>query len=156
MATQLFGREDGHVKRTLHLSIPPDPAFARTVRDALIGFGRLNHVGDGDVESLLFAVGEALANAIEHSASGRDIEVFAEIESDRIVATVVDYGQGLAVNAYEPVALPEALVERGRGIPIMQRCTDFMNVKSAPGVGTAITMGRWRRAYENTGRTSVS
>lgn len=156
MSSQVFGREDGHVKRTLHLRIPPHAAFARTVRDAIIGFGRLHGIGESDLESLLFAVGEALANAIEHSATGLDIEVFAEIDDRQITATVVDYGQGLAAIPQRPAPLPESLSERGRGIPIMQRCTDFMNVKSTPGHGTAITMGRWRREYENTGRQNVS
>lgn len=156
MSSQVFGRKDGHIKRTLHLTIPPDPAYARTVRDALIGFGRLHRIADADLESLLFAVGEALANAIEHSATGLDIEVFAEVEDDRITATVVDYGQGLKVIPRQPLPLPDTLAERGRGLPIMQRCTDFMNVKSTPGAGTAITMGRWRRAYENAEHKSVS
>lgn len=145
MRSQVFGREDGHIKRTLHLSIPPDPAYARTVRDALIGFAQLSGLGDGDLESLLFAVGEALANAIEHSATGLDIEVFAEVDEDQVVATVVDYGNGLKVIPRQTLPLPETLAERGRGIPIMQRCTDFMNVKSTPGAGTSITMGLFRR-----------
>ncbi len=156
MSSRVFGRKDGHIKRTLHLRIPPDPIYARTVRDALIGFGRLHHIGDGDLESLLFAVGEALANAMEHSATGLDIELFAEVDEDRVTATVVDYGQGLTVIPRDPLPLPDTLAERGRGIPIMQRCTDFMNVKSVPGAGTAITMGRWRRNYENTERTTIS
>lgn len=156
MSIQLIDREGGHIKRTLHLTIPPDPARARTVRDALIGFGRLHHIAEADLESLLFAVGEALANAIEHSASGLDIEVFAEVEDDRVTATVVDYGQGLKVIPQQPLPLPEALAERGRGLPIIQRCTDFMKVKSTPGAGTAITMGRWRRTYENAEHKSAS
>lgn len=156
MESRVFGREDGHIKRTLHLRIPPDPAFARTVRDAIVGFGRLHDIHENDLESLLFAVGEALANAIEHSASGEDIEIFAEVDDDQVTATVVDHGQGLTLIPQHPLPLPEAFAERGRGIPIIQRCTDFINVKSRPGAGTAITMGRWRRKYENTGRQNAS
>jgi anti-sigma regulatory factor (Ser/Thr protein kinase) len=156
MSSQLLRRKGGPITRTLHLTVPPDAAYARTVRDAIIGFGRLHDIAETDVESLLFAVGEALANAIEHAGSGLDIEVFAEVDEERITATVVDYGQGLRAVPIYPTPLPDSLTERGRGIPIMQRCTDFMNVKSEPGHGTAITMGRWRRQYENTGRESVS
>src|SRR5215469_2565522 len=143
MSSQVFGREDGlRSKRTLHLRIPPDAVFARTVRDAFLGFGKLHNIADSDLETLLFAVGEALANAIEHSATGLDIEVFAEVDDEQIVATVIDYGQGLDMLPQPHMPLPESLSERGRGIPIMQRCSDFMNVKSTPGNGTAITMGR--------------
>jgi len=156
MLSQFAGREGGGTKRTLHLRIPPDPVFARTVRDAIVGFGSLQGIDENDLESLLFAVGEALANAIEHSASGEDIEIFAEIDEARIVATVIDRGRGLKALPTEPAPLPEGLSERGRGIPIMQRCTDIFNVKSTPGHGTAITLGRWRRAYENAGRGAAS
>ena len=140
----------------LNLRIPPDPAFARVVRDAIVGFGRLQEIGENDIEPLLFAIGEALANAIEHSATGQDIEIFAEVDDHQIIATVVDHGQGLREVPARTLPLPDVFAERGRGIPIMQRCTDFMNVRSAPGAGTAITMGRRRRNYENAGRRGVS
>jgi anti-sigma regulatory factor (Ser/Thr protein kinase) len=155
MSSQVFGPEDGQTKRTLHIRIPPDVVFARTVRDAFVGFGRLHGIHKDDLESLLFAVGEALANAIEHSATGDDIEIFADVDDKQFTATVIDYGQGLQPVPERHVSLPDLFAERGRGIPIMQRCTHFMNVKSAPGKGTAITMGRWRR-YENTGQRSAS
>ena len=156
MSSQLIGREDGLTKRTLHLRIPPDAVFARTVRDALIGFGMLHEIADGDVEALLFAVGEALANAIEHAATGLDIEVFAEVDDESIVATVVDHGRGLHIVPQQHMPPPESLAQRGRGIPIMQGCSDFMNVNSTPGHGTAVTLGRWRRGYENTEQGTVS
>ena len=156
MSKSLNGRGDGQTKRTLHLRIPPDPIFARTVRDAIIGFGSLHGIDQTDLEALLFAVGEALANAIEHSGAGDDIEIQVEVDDASVLATVIDQGQGLAAEPQLPAALPEGLAERGRGIPIMQRCTDFFNVKSTPGRGTAITLGRWRKTYENTEHASIS
>jgi anti-sigma regulatory factor (Ser/Thr protein kinase) len=156
MSSHIIDRGDGQTKRTLHLRIPPDPIFARTVRDAIIGFGSLHGIDDSDLDSILFAIGEALANAIEHSSSGEDIEILAEIDDRRIVATVIDRGQGLRHEPQNPQPLPEGLEARGRGIPIMQRFTDIFNVKSTPGAGTAITLGRWRRTYENAGRGSSS
>jgi serine/threonine-protein kinase RsbW len=140
------GRDNGRLPaRTLHLKIPPDARYARTVRDALAGFALLHHVSNLDTEALIFAVGEALANAIEHAASGKDIEVIAEVDAQRFVATVIDYGDGFRTIPRERAQLPEPTAERGRGIPIMQRCTDFFDVKSQPGAGTAIVLGRLRR-----------
>ncbi|HET9030824.1 MAG TPA: ATP-binding protein [Candidatus Aquilonibacter sp.] len=156
MSSHIVDREDGQSKRTLHLRIPPDPVFARTVRDAIIGFGSLHGIDEADLEALLFAVGEALANAIEHSASGDDIEILAEIDDRRVVATVIDRGRGLSIAPPQLAPLPSGLAERGRGIPIMQRCTDIFNIKSTPGKGTAITLGRWRKTYENAGRADAS
>ncbi len=155
MTTSSSGRENGRLpKRSLHLRIPPDPRFARTVRDAIIGFGLLHDIPEGDLEPLLFAVGEALANAIEHSSSGKDIEVLAEVDDQQFVATVIDYGRGLTAIPREITQLPDVLSERGRGIPIMQRCTDFFDVRSEPGDGTAVVLGRRRR--ENAERQTAS
>lgn len=140
-------RESGTIERggggSLELRIPPDARFARTVRDALIGFAAVHGIGEYDAESLLFAVGEALANAVEHSRSRGDITVRCEIDDDRIVATVIDSGSGFAGISMGSTSLPDAFAERGRGWPIMQRCTDFLAVESAPGKGTAVTLGRY-------------
>jgi anti-sigma regulatory factor (Ser/Thr protein kinase) len=139
---------------TLKLRIPPDPRHARTVRDAIIGFAALQGVSDGDLESLLFAIGEALANAIEHANAKAEIDVTCRIDDDQIVAQVIDFGNGTLRLPRAPVPLPEGLVERGRGIPIMQRCTDIFSVESLPGEGTAVTLGRYRRAYRQESGTA--
>ncbi|HUZ48529.1 MAG TPA: ATP-binding protein [Candidatus Dormibacteraeota bacterium] len=136
---------------TLHLRVPPDPRYARTVRDAIVGFAGIHEIRDEDLESLLFAVGEALANAIEHAASQDDIEVLCEVDRERIVATVIDRGKGYRRVPTGIVPLPADLSERGRGIPIMQRCTDFFDVLSLPDRGTAVRLGRFRRTSETSG-----
>jgi anti-sigma regulatory factor (Ser/Thr protein kinase) len=132
-------------KPTLAIRIPPDGRHARTVRDALIAFASLHGVAEADQEAMLFALGEALANAIEHGAPVGDIKVTIEIDSQLISARVTDRGRGFrnAPVGYAP--LPAAYAERGRGIPIMQRCVDLCEVQSAPGSGTTVTLGRFRR-----------
>lgn len=132
-------------KPSLHVRIPPNARHARTVRDALIAFSSLHGVGEADLEALLFAVGEALANAIEHGAPEEDIEVMVEIDRDIISARVADYGMGFAKTPAQYAPLPEGLAERGRGIPIMQRCADHFDVESMPGEGTVVTLVRFRR-----------
>ena len=129
----------------LQLRIPPDPHYARTVRDAVMGFALLHGIAQSDLEALLFAIGEALANAIEHARSARDLEVVATIDDDHILASIIDFGRGLPALPADDAPLPSALSERGRGIPIMQRCTDFFSVESRPGAGTVVTLGRFRR-----------
>ncbi len=133
----------------LELRIPPDARHARTVREAIMGFAALNDVDDADLEALLFAVGEALANAIEHAQAAGDIEVITEVDETRVVATVMDYGRGFSHIPQGQTPLPDALAERGRGIPIMQRCTDFFHVRSVPGGGTTVILGRLRRGVHD-------
>jgi anti-sigma regulatory factor (Ser/Thr protein kinase) len=143
-------------KPSLQVRIPPDARHARTVRDALIAFSSLHGVGEGDLEALLFAVGEALANAIEHGAPSHDIDVTVEIDPSAIRASIADHGSGLAVVPKGLAPLPEGLIERGRGIPIMQRCTDRFEVESIPGEGTTVTMVRLRRPGPDQERFAAS
>lgn len=129
----------------LHLRIPPLPRFASTARTAFSRFAdahRLEHV---DFENLTFAIGEALANAIEHAGTAEAIDVDFRIDGDAIVATVTDRGHGFACPPRGLVPLPSAFAEDGRGFAIMQRCTDFFEVNSSPGTGTVVTLGRYRR-----------
>jgi serine/threonine-protein kinase RsbW len=125
--------------------IPPDARHARTVRDALVAFGSLHAVAELDLEALIFAVGEALANAIEHGEPDGEIDVTVEVDAHIISARVADRGRGFrnTVGGYTP--LPDGLSERGRGIPIMQRCMDMCEVESRPGGGTTVKLGRFRR-----------
>jgi anti-sigma regulatory factor (Ser/Thr protein kinase) len=134
----------------LELRVPPDPRYAKTVREAMAGFGCLNGVGEDDIEALLAAVGEALANAIEHARASRDIEVIVEIDDARFIATVTDHGRGCSRIPRGTAPLPEVLAERGRGIPIMQRCTHLFEVRSTPGRGTTVVLGRYLRVRQET------
>jgi anti-sigma regulatory factor (Ser/Thr protein kinase) len=142
-------------KPSLHVRIPPDARHARTVRDALIAFSSLHEISESDVEALLFAVGEALANAIEHGAPTADIDVDLEIDHEVINVRVTDRGRGLAKMPAGLAPLPDGLTERGRGIPIMQHFADHVVMDSVVGSGTVVTLVRYRR-HRNQERTAAS
>lgn len=134
-----------HRPFNLQLRLPPLPRSARTGRDALAALATVHDVASIDLESLTFALGEALANAIEHAESDAEIEVSVTIDTRTIVATVRDQGRGFANPPDETVPFPDLSSEGGRGFPIMQRCTDFFDVRSRPGDGTLVTLGLRRR-----------
>lgn len=129
--------------RTLQVRIPPDPHFARKVREAVIAFAARFEVGPDDLEEFIFALGEALANAIEHSQSRKAIETRCRLEDDKIVAEIVDCGTGFDIRRFASAELPDPLSEGGRGLPIMHRCSDILSVRSVPGKGTAVVVGRY-------------
>ena len=130
---------------SLQLRIPPLPRYVRSARGALHAFGVYHEVEPRDLENLTFAVGEALANAIEHAHTQNDIAVGFQIDDSAVVATVSDQGRGLKETPPIAAEMPRDLTETGRGFAIMQRCTDFFDVRSTPGEGTVVTMGRYRR-----------
>ena len=130
---------------SMQLRIPPLPRYASSARAALTAFAGYHNVAQIDVECLTFALGEALANAIEHARTQSDIAIGFDIYDSTVVATVSDRGQGLAELPRTFLPMPATMSETGRGFAIMQRCTDFFDVRSAPGDGTVITFGRYRR-----------
>ena len=128
----------------LRLRIPPNPRFGKIVRDDVIAHAGRFGILPASLEDFLFAVGEGLANAVEHSGTTATIDVTCRIDDEKIVVTIIDSGRGFALTAGDTM-LPEGLIERGRGIPIMRSCSDIFAVHSTPGRGTAIVIGRYIR-----------
>jgi len=127
----------------LRLSIPPLPRFAGTARRAFGRFADSHGLTPRDAESLTFALGEAVANAIQHSGSDDAIEIYVRREKHAVVATISDRGCGFDVPPAEATRLPSVYAESGRGLAIMRRCTDFLEVCSKRGGGTVVTLGRY-------------
>lgn len=138
-----FERSASARGQTLEVRIPPQARFGREVRREVLAFACRFKMGREDLEEFIFAVGEALANAIEHSRSSDVIEVRCSVEDDKILATIVDSGGGFRSDPVAGANLPDALSERGRGLPIMRRCSDIFAVHSVPGRGTAVVLGRY-------------
>jgi len=133
---------DGSV---LQLRVPPNPRFGKVVREDVLAHAGRFGISPAAIEDFLFAVGEGVANAVEHSGSGDVIDVRCRIDPEKIVVTIVDTGRGFS-RASADDKLPDGLAERGRGIPIMRRCSDIFAVHSVPGRGTAIVIGCYIRA----------
>ena len=127
----------------LRLCVPPDPQLGGYVRHEVMTFAETQGIARPDVTDFVTAIGEALANAIEHAHTREPIEIAAWLlGDDRLFASIRDRGVGFAPTERTIApTLPEAYAERGRGLPIMRRCTDIFSVCSAPGDGTRVTLG---------------
>jgi anti-sigma regulatory factor (Ser/Thr protein kinase) len=126
---------------TLHLRVPSDARFARVVRERVITFAKDRHLDEPGLRDFITAIGEALADAIEH-ASSEAIEVNCWLDAeDHIIATVSDFGRGFAAVPNGPL-LPPPSEERGRGLPIMRRYSDVFSLSSEPGKGTRVLLAR--------------
>jgi anti-sigma regulatory factor (Ser/Thr protein kinase) len=143
-------------RETLRVRIPPSARFSRSVRQDVLSFARKFDMDREPLEEFIFAIGEALANAIEHSRSSDVIEVRCQLQDDKIVATIVDSGMGFNVDPLASAALPDVMSERGRGLPIMRRCTDIFAVHSTPGRGTAVVLGRYLRGQRRNQETQLA
>jgi serine/threonine-protein kinase RsbW len=128
--------------------VPPDPQQGSAVRRRIAAFGRAAGIDEDELCDLLIAVGEALANAIEHSGTNEPIEVSAWLSGGSLVARVVDRGAGFVPRepAFAPLPPGEVLAERGRGLFIMAGFSDAIAVESGPGRGTSVTLTHRLRA----------
>ncbi len=129
---------------SLRLEVPPDARYGRSVRERVAEFAYAHDIPAADADEFVTAVSEALANAIEHSGTPDQIEIACWVAGgDRLVATVVDHGVGFDADRALGRPCPhDPLAERGRGLPIMRRYTDLFSIRSRPGQGTSVTLGR--------------
>ena len=150
-----YGAPDG-AGESLRLTIPPNPRYARWVRERVAEFAAFHDAPVEDAREFVTAVGEALANAIEHSSCAESIVITCRPgPHDSIVATVVDCGSGFEPRGVAARDLPPEFAERGRGLPIMRSCSDIFELHSTPGRGTEVTLGRFLRRRDPFGTRHV-
>ena len=111
------------------------------MRREIVAFAHAQGIEDVEVADFIAAIGEALANAVEHAHTHKPIEITAWVLDDRLFASVCDHGIGFAQSEHPSKRLPDAYAERGRGLPLMHRIADVFNVRSTPGEGTRVTLG---------------
>jgi anti-sigma regulatory factor (Ser/Thr protein kinase) len=127
---------------TLVLRLPPKAEFCAVARKRILAFAHGRGIALGLSQAVVAAVGEALANAIEHAGTTQPIEIEVDADAERLVVTVRDAGVGFetSINA---ITLPDNGSERGRGLAIMRDSSDIFTVTALPGGGTEVTVGRY-------------
>jgi anti-sigma regulatory factor (Ser/Thr protein kinase) len=101
-------------------SIEPDPGELAPTRRSLTYWLRAGGAAPERSRDIVLAIGEALANAVEHGHNGRArVELDVRREGDQITATVQDRG-----------SWADQVVDdtRGRGLRIMEALADRVEV----------------------------
>lgn len=118
----------------LAFSLPFDPARlyrARLrIRDYLHGHG----VAEQAVEDVVLSLEEAMTNAMLHSGAADDLEVGLWFRGADVMVEVVDHGQGFDVETFDPGRVPDPLKPGGRGLFIISRLMDELELSSSPGL----------------------
>jgi anti-sigma regulatory factor (Ser/Thr protein kinase) len=121
----------------LRINCLATPAAAGPMRHALAAFLSALDVRGEAVEDILTAVGEALANAVEHAydASGqpRDIELLARLENSATLAVEV-FDRGTFIE--RPVR-----AGRGFGLRIVRAIAREVTVETDGGTRVRMTFG---------------
>jgi anti-anti-sigma factor len=122
------------VPAPLALRVPAAPDQLQEIRQAVRGWLRQLPMGHGDREDVVLAVGEAVANAIEHGGgrAGGSLTVEAEWTADSALRILVRDDGSWLERAQDDGT-------RGRGLVIMRRIMDEVVVEADP-EGTRVTM----------------
>ena len=97
-----------------------------------------------EIDDIKTAVSEAVTNAVIHGYRNGDgiITLEAAIEENILTLTISDEGVGIAdvEQAMEPMFTTEPEERSGMGFSFMEAFMDQVEVISAPGKGTSVTM----------------
>jgi len=124
----------------LHLCVPVDTAWLKESREEMRRFLQAHGVEEQTAEDLVLCAHEACANAIEHSLSRTDIDVYLYVGSTSVTVVVADKGLGLDLGLHDLQRKPELLQASGRGLYVMASLMDELDVYLDG--GTAIRMNR--------------
>jgi anti-sigma regulatory factor (Ser/Thr protein kinase) len=110
-----------------------------------VDFARAAGFSGDDLCDIEFAVGEALANAVEHGHSvGATIEVRCALRGNALVVEVKDEGSGFTRRRSHGPPSPRGSYERGYGIYIIKSLMDDVTYSEQ---GTRVKLVK-RRAGE--------
>jgi anti-sigma regulatory factor (Ser/Thr protein kinase) len=110
------------------------------LRDALSAYLAFHAIDDAVSSPVLLCAQEALTNAIERAGEGeRPIAVSARISRDVFSIEVRDRGCGFDPAVLDLEAPPDPLSERGRGLFLIHRLMDDLEIVS-DSHGSAIRM----------------
>jgi anti-sigma regulatory factor (Ser/Thr protein kinase) len=129
----------------LDLTIPSNHRFVRTTRRAIGTYLDAAGVAPSLRDDLVLAIDEACTNVVDHAfpEGAGAICIRLELSAEEVVVEVSDAGVGFdALN--QPLAARGRLAVKGRGIELMRRLVDAVEMESpAPAGGTRI---RFRHA----------
>jgi anti-sigma regulatory factor (Ser/Thr protein kinase)/ligand-binding sensor protein len=118
----------------LHFSIPTEPAALFSVRQRLRTHLQLSPLTPEQVDDVVLCVEEACSNAIRHSGTATAIEVVVTLQGADLHVTVRDGGSGFDLSVFRPDAVPDLTATGGRGLFLMSRLMDDLDLRVQGGV----------------------
>ena len=122
------------------LSFPADARHLIEVRRTVERLARHIRLNQAELDDLLTAVDEAVANAIRHGSplgTKNTVWVTCRVTGDTLVVSVRDEGRGFYLPSDPEMPRPEAV--GGRGLPLMCALSDTVEIARHNG-GTRVTL----------------
>jgi serine/threonine-protein kinase RsbW len=139
-------------ERCYELEIPAKAQYVSLARLLASSIARSMSFPEEDVDDLKVAVSEMCTNAIVHSGNGTaekpPILVRYCAGRDYLRVQVSDRGPGFDIGCVLNRERTD-LLEKGRGIPLIQCLVDEFQCDSQPGSGTVVTVVKYLRPRES-------
>ena len=138
----------------VELIVPNERKYLHVVRLAVSGVASREGFSVEQIEDIKLAVGEACSNAMEHAYEAGDkdatIRVRCRVEPGQFIVEVIDGGRGFSLDdvIIDPSAPPPT--ERGLGLFLVSSSVDRLDIDTAPGAGTKVTMVKRVRQERDT------
>ena len=134
--------------------IPNDTKYLATVREAVADIIRQSGFPTDDLNRIVLAVDEAIANIIEHAyenayENDSEIEVQLYSDADRFEVSVVDFGQSFDPNLVNAPDMTEHVRQgkkSGLGIYLMRKIMDRIDYRFAETGRNTLKMTKFAKA----------
>ena len=126
--------------KTVIVQTPGDIGYLHRIREFIAGMATEAGIGQHEIDNIELAVDEACTNIIEHGYTSDDpkkeLTVRMEIDSSKIVLTVIDHAEPFNMLLYEPRDVSQ-LRDEGRdgglGIRLIKRIMDDIDYRTIDG-----------------------
>jgi anti-sigma regulatory factor (Ser/Thr protein kinase) len=131
----------GAPRKDVKLTLPARPENVAVMRHLLGAFAESIQLSEELIEDLRLAVTEACTNVVRHAYEDGDpgaVELSIQPEDEHVQVVVADFGRG--IGASSDTSGP------GLGLPLIAAIADTVELQSAPGGGSRVTMTFARRS----------
>jgi PAS domain S-box-containing protein len=118
----------------LAFRLPLDATRLLRGRHRITDYLHEHGVGEAAVADVVLAIEEAMTNAVRHSGAKDGVEVRVGFEGRDLHATVRDHGAGFDPAAFDFTAVPDVLQSGGRGLYLMARLMDGLELIADAGL----------------------
>jgi PAS domain S-box-containing protein len=125
--------------------IAPDPTQLVRSRERVRDYLYQHCSSEEAVDQVVLAVDEACTNALRHSGTTEDIEIHLGFEADDLIVEVRDHGCGLDTAGFDPSRPPDPLANDGRGLHLISRLLDEVQLGSNGGLSVRMVKRAVRR-----------
>ena len=118
----------------LRFSVAPEPSRLLRARDRIREYLTLHCDDQTTIDDVVLAVEEACTNAIRHSGSTDEVRISLAFKGDDLRIAVKDRGRGFDIAAFDREAAPDPALDHGRGLFLISRLTDEMELSADGGL----------------------